>query len=111
MWRCYPPFGCFYIGSPWSGGTRPVSTFPAKPDSISPLFVLYTRENIDNPHVLIIDDTESIKKSPLRRNSNLYFIIHGYLDNGNKTWVLVMSDLNLFSFQFFPSAMIKQNKS
>ncbi|XP_014218707.1 pancreatic lipase-related protein 2-like isoform X2 [Copidosoma floridanum] len=90
MWRCYQPFGCFYIGSPWSGGNRPVSTFPIKPESINPLFLLYTRKNIGDPHGLLIDRPETIKRSPLRKNSNLYFIIHGYLDNGNKTWVLRM---------------------
>ncbi|XP_011495868.1 PREDICTED: pancreatic triacylglycerol lipase-like isoform X2 [Ceratosolen solmsi marchali] len=90
MWRCYQPFGCFYIGSPWSGGSRPVSTFPVRPDSINPHFMLYTRQRIDDPHQLIIDDLSTIRNSPLRKRENLYFIIHGYLDNGNKTWVLRM---------------------
>ncbi|XP_031789463.1 pancreatic triacylglycerol lipase isoform X1 [Nasonia vitripennis] len=90
MWRCYQPFGCFYIGTPWSGGSRPVSTFPTKPDSINPLFMLYTRDRVDDPHELVIDRISTIRDSPLRRNENLYFIIHGYLDNGNKTWVLRM---------------------
>ncbi|XP_058801466.1 pancreatic lipase-related protein 2-like [Phymastichus coffea] len=87
MWRCYPPFGCFYIGAPWSGGSRPVSTFPVRPETISPLFMLYTR-HLDQPRELSIDNFRSIRDSPLKRNANLYFIIHGYLDNGNKTWVL-----------------------
>lgn len=88
MWRCYEPYGCFYIGAPWSGENRPVSTFPARPDSINPRYFLYTRDHPSQPHELKIDQFETIEDAPLQRNSNLYFIIHGFLDNGDKTWVL-----------------------
>lgn len=96
MWRCYKPFGCFYIGPPWSGENRPVSTFPARPDSINPRYMLYTREHAEKPHELKIDDFETIRTSPLKDKTNLYLIIHGFLDNGDKTWVLrVMKELLL----------------
>lgn len=88
MWRCYKPYGCFSIGAPWSGENRPVVTFPARPDSINPRYILYTRSHLENPHDLMIDHFDTIRKSPLRKHGNLYFICHGYLDNGNKTWVL-----------------------
>ena len=100
MWRCYEPFGCFYIGAPWSGGSRPVSTFPVRPDTINPLFMLYTRQSMDKPHELVIDRYSSIRESPLRSRGNLYFIIHGYLDNGNKTWVMVSNDSNKVYYKF-----------
>lgn len=89
MWRCYEPYGCFYIGAPWSGENRPVSTFPARPDSINPRYTLYTREQGEKPHELKIDNFETIRKSSLNKKNNLYFVIHGFLDNGDKTWVLV----------------------
>ncbi|KAG5335487.1 LIPR2 protein, partial [Acromyrmex charruanus] len=96
MWRCYEPFGCFYIGPPWSGEDRPVSTFPARPDSINPHYILYTREQTGKPYELKIDGNSTIRKSPLNKKNNLYFIIHGFLDNGDKTWVLrVMKELLL----------------
>ncbi|KAG5327462.1 LIPR2 protein, partial [Pseudoatta argentina] len=96
MWRCYEPFGCFYIGPPWSGEDRPVSTFPARPDSINPHYILYTREQTGKLYELKIDGNSTIRKSPLNKKNNLYFIIHGFLDNGNKTWVLrVMKELLL----------------
>ncbi|XP_011688302.1 PREDICTED: pancreatic lipase-related protein 2-like [Wasmannia auropunctata] len=94
MWRCYDPYGCFYIGPPWSGENRPVSTFPVRPDNINPRYILYTREQVEKPYELKIDDFETIQKSPLNKKNNLYFIIHGFLDNGDKTWVLrVMKEL------------------
>lgn len=91
MWRCYRPFGCFFIGAPWSSEHRPVSTFPGRPDSVDCHYMLYTRSYSDEPYELFIDDFDSIKKSPLRNNKNVYLIIHGYLDNGDKTWILVSS--------------------
>ncbi|XP_034185595.1 pancreatic lipase-related protein 2 [Osmia lignaria lignaria] len=87
MWRCFEPYGCFYIGSPWSGENRPVSTFPARPDTINPRYILYTRDQTE-PQELKIDKFETIHQAPLRKNSNLYLIVHGFLDNGDKTWVL-----------------------
>jgi pancreatic triacylglycerol lipase len=66
-----------------------VSTFPARPDSINPRYVLYTREYADQFHEMKIDQFDTIEKAPLKKKSNLYFIIHGFLDNGDKTWVLV----------------------
>ncbi|KAJ8687643.1 hypothetical protein QAD02_023437 [Eretmocerus hayati] len=90
MWRCYEPYGCFYIGSPWSGGSRPVSTFPERPDTVNPLFLLYTRDTMDDPEELLIDRPATILESSLRKNEKLYYIIHGYLDNGNKTWIMKM---------------------
>lgn len=89
MWRCYQPYGCFYIGAPWSGENRPVSTFPARPDSINPRYILYTRSNRENPHELIVDQNDTYKSAPFIKNANVQFIIHGFLDNGDKTWVLV----------------------
>ncbi|KAK9303172.1 hypothetical protein QLX08_004964 [Tetragonisca angustula] len=88
MWRCYEPYGCFYIGSPWSGENRPVSTFPARPDSINPRFSLYSRDTVDQPHELKIDKFATIRGSPLKKDGNFYLIIHGFLDNGDKTWVM-----------------------
>lgn len=89
MWRCFEPYGCFYIGAPWSGENRPVSTFPARPDSINPRYTLYTRKQADQIYELKIDDFETIRETPLNKKNNFYFIIHGFLDNGDKTWVLV----------------------
>ncbi|XP_029155587.1 pancreatic triacylglycerol lipase-like [Nylanderia fulva] len=87
MWRCFEPYGCFYIGAPWSGENRPVVTFPERPDSINPRYTIHTRQQVDT-YELKIDDIEAIQRSPLNKNNNLYFIIHGFLDNGDKTWVL-----------------------
>jgi len=99
MWRCYEPFGCFYIGPPWSGEDRPVSTFPARPDSIDPHYILYTREQAGKPYELKIDGNSTIRKSPLNKKNNLYFIIHGFLDNGDKTWVLVSAISHNFFYK------------
>lgn len=102
MWRCYKPYGCFYIGKPWSGENRPVSTFPARPDSIDPRYFLYTRENSEQYHELKIDYFETIRDAPLKKKNNLYFVIHGFLENGDKTWVMVSTSRCTCKF---PAAM------
>ena len=89
MWRCYQPYGCFYIGPPWSGDNRPVSTFPVTPESINPRFLLYTRKDSEKPYTLSIDQFDTIQNAPMKKDVTLFFIIHGYLDNGDKTWVMV----------------------
>ncbi|XP_066603487.1 inactive pancreatic lipase-related protein 1-like [Prorops nasuta] len=88
MWRCYEPYGCFYIGAPWSGENRPVSEFPGRPETINPRYTLHSRHNQENPHYLKIDHPDTIRNAPFVEDANLYFIIHGFLDNGDKTWVL-----------------------
>lgn len=94
MWRCFEPYGCFYIGSPWSGDNRPVSTFPARPDSINPRYLFYTRDNPGQLHELKIDKPETIRQAAIRRNENFYLIVHGFLDNGDKSW-RTMKELHL----------------
>lgn len=90
MWRCFKPYGCFYIGAPWSGENRPVSMFPTRPDSIDPHYLLYTRDtiHIDQSYELKIDNFETIENAPLRIDNNFYFVIHGFLDSGDNTWVM-----------------------
>ena len=89
MWKCYYPFGCFYKDGPWLGGDRLVSRLPQQPDDLSSHYMLYTRSHLSEPHELFIDNFDSIKKSPLKNTNSLYFIIHGYWDNGNNSWILV----------------------
>ncbi|XP_046476732.1 inactive pancreatic lipase-related protein 1 isoform X1 [Neodiprion pinetum] len=91
MWRCYQPFGCFYIGEPWYGENRPVVDFPMRPDKIGPRYLLYTRNTLNNPDELKIDQDTTIRNAHIRPDGNVYFIIHGYLENGDKTWVLRMT--------------------
>ncbi|XP_012258087.2 pancreatic triacylglycerol lipase-like [Athalia rosae] len=90
MWRCYQPFGCFYKGEPWQGENRPVVLFPMRPDKISPRYQLYTRSTTQDPEDLRIDDVDTIRDAHFRPDATIYFIIHGYLENGDKTWVTRM---------------------
>ncbi|XP_063992120.1 pancreatic triacylglycerol lipase-like [Diachasmimorpha longicaudata] len=87
LWRCYHPYGCFYSGAPWSGENRPVSAFPGRPDSVDPHYLLYKRGSSSH-HELLIDNFKTIKSSPLNNTLTTYIIIHGYLDNGDKSWIL-----------------------
>ncbi|XP_076160509.1 pancreatic lipase-related protein 2 [Ptiloglossa arizonensis] len=88
MWRCFDPFGCFYIGPPWSGENRPVSSFPDRPDSINPRYLFYIRDIGGHPHELKIDKFETIRTSPFRKENNFYMIVHGFLENGDNAWIL-----------------------
>ena len=96
LWQCYYPFGCFYNGAPWSADNRPGSRFPEQPDILATHFMLYTRGHSEKPHELFIDNFDSIRKSSLKNTNNLYFIIHGSLDNGNQSWILVSLQQKLY---------------
>lgn len=100
MWRCFEPYGCFYIGSPWSGESRPVSTFPARPDSINPGYMLYARDTVGQPQELKIDKYDTIREASFNKKGNFHLIIHGYLENGDTTWIMVNTRIFITSCTF-----------
>ncbi|CAB3377371.1 Hypothetical predicted protein [Cloeon dipterum] len=86
--KCYRQYGygCFSIDSPWPYN-RPVNLFPEHPDKINPNFCLFTRYNREKGHPLRANDTSTFFKSFFKEDRQTFFIIHGYLETGNKTWI------------------------
>ncbi|KAK7794265.1 hypothetical protein R5R35_013600 [Gryllus longicercus] len=88
--RCFNKYGCFSIEPPWKSGARPISLLPESPKKISPNFCLYTRKNRFVCERLVEGDDKTILGSTLSPSNPLVLISHGYLENGNKTWMLNM---------------------
>ncbi|XP_045424789.1 pancreatic lipase-related protein 2-like [Lemur catta] len=96
---CYEPFGCFSNEKPWGGTTqRPLKLFPWAPEDIDTRFLLYTNENPDNFQVIDAADPDTIKASNFRLDRKTRFIIHGFTDNGEDSW---LSDIcqNMFKVE------------
>ncbi|XP_059472684.1 pancreatic triacylglycerol lipase-like [Neocloeon triangulifer] len=91
--KCYEQsgYGCFSIDSPWPKN-RPVNLFPEHPYKINPNFCLFTKYNRDKCQPLRANDTSTFFNSFIKDNRQTFFIVHGYLESGNKTWIKKLSD-------------------
>lgn len=85
---CYRPFGCFSDEKPWAGTVqRPVKLFPWAPKDIDTQFHLYTNENPNNYQRLSATDLATIEASNFRMDRKTRFIIHGFIDKGEESWL------------------------
>ncbi|XP_069837854.1 pancreatic lipase-related protein 2-like [Dendropsophus ebraccatus] len=88
---CYDRLGCFTNHYPWAGTLqRCVSRLPWAPEKINTRFLLYTRDNVNSYQKLSAINTTTISKSNFQPNRKTRFIIHGFLDNGKKSWMVDM---------------------
>jgi pimeloyl-ACP methyl ester carboxylesterase len=91
---CYGDLGCFSDSYPfWCFPQRPLSTLPDPPEKIATKFTLYNRHGATKGHVIrydFIGDEYDPKKETK-------FIVHGFLENAVKPWVLEMKDALLKS--------------
>jgi hypothetical protein len=87
---CYnDDFGCFTITSPFFDPlTRPLTVLPQSPKRISTKFILYTR-NSPTDGVQISSGNCS---EYLNIKAKTQLIIHGFLQNGLKQWVIDMKN-------------------
>lgn len=85
---CYSPFGCYKMGHPWTDEfLRPVSHVPEPPEKVNPKYCLYTRRNEDTCELLDISNTDTLFRSSIMPRHRVYFISHGFIENGNKEWI------------------------
>lgn len=90
---CYGMYGCFSKESPWiNNKTRTVIEFPAHPSLINPIFCLKTRYNAKECQYLDYTNRSSIFRSYYTPNHKTYVVVHGFLDDGQKSWILVRND-------------------
>lgn len=95
---CYGMYGCFSKENPWTNNrTRPVAEFPAHPSAINPTFCLRTRYNPKECQILDYTNRSSIFRSYYTPLHKTYFVVHGFLDNGEKSWILVRNYRNFSS--------------
>ncbi|TEA41710.1 hypothetical protein DBR06_SOUSAS1510116, partial [Sousa chinensis] len=84
---CYERLGCFSDDSPWAGIVeRPLKILPWSPKDVNTRFLLYTNENPDNFQKLVADPS-TITDSNFKTNRKTVFIIHGFIDKGEESWL------------------------
>lgn len=88
---CYGPLGCFSDEKPW-GGTlqRPLKMFPWAPQDIDTQFLLFTNENPNNYQRISPTDLSTIEASNFQLGRKTRFIIHGFIDKGEESWLIDM---------------------
>ncbi|KAI5945994.1 Pancreatic lipase-related protein 2 [Manis javanica] len=94
---CYRPLGCFSDEKPWAGILqRPLKLFPWAPKDIDTHFLLYTNENPNNFQLITPTDLATVDASNFQMNRKTRFIIHGFIDKGEESW---LSDMCKKMFQ------------
>uniref|UniRef100_A0A2K6GY71 Triacylglycerol lipase n=1 Tax=Propithecus coquereli TaxID=379532 RepID=A0A2K6GY71_PROCO len=84
----YEDLGCFSDTEPWAGtAIRPLKILPWSPEKIGTRFLLYTNENPNN-----------FQASNFQTNRKTRFIIHGFIDKGDESWVTDMCQ-NMFKVE------------
>ncbi|XP_069316802.1 inactive pancreatic lipase-related protein 1 [Eulemur rufifrons] len=96
---CYEDLGCFSDTEPWAGtAIRPLKVLPWSPEKIGTHFLLYTNENQNNFQLLLLSDPTTIEASNFQMNRKTRFIIHGFIDKGDDSWVTDMCQ-NMFKVE------------
>ncbi|NXP78909.1 LIPP lipase, partial [Ramphastos sulfuratus] len=99
---CYERLGCFTDDKPWSGTIeRPIYKLPWKPETIDTRFHLYTTKNPTESQDISAINPSTIDTSNFNASKITRFITHGFIDNGEETWLsdmckrmLSMEDVN-----------------
>ncbi len=85
---CYDELGCFTNGPPFgSTVARPIGWLPDSPEKINTRFFLYTRNNPTNPISIMHNKTQD-----LNGLLETKIIVHGFVHNSNKKWIIDMKD-------------------
>ncbi|KAM8924240.1 pancreatic triacylglycerol lipase-like [Pelodytes ibericus] len=101
---CYSRIGCFTDNVPWAGTVeRPISKLPWSPEKINTRFLMYTKQNTNSFQELSAINPSTISSSNFRTNRKTRFIIHGFIDKGEESWLidmckamLTVEDVNCF---------------
>ncbi|XP_073537369.1 pancreatic triacylglycerol lipase-like isoform X1 [Phyllobates terribilis] len=101
---CYNRIGCFSDAKPWAGTIeRPITKLPWAPEKINTRFLLYTRSNQNSFQVISATNPSSISSSNFRTSRKTRFVIHGFTDSGESSW---LSDICRKLFQIEDSNCI-----
>ncbi|XP_073451926.1 pancreatic lipase-related protein 2-like [Aquarana catesbeiana] len=88
---CYDRLGCFSDKYPWSWTLqRLIPRLPWSPEKINTRFLLYTRDNLNSYQEISAIQYKTIEESNFKTFRKTRFIIHGFLDNGEKSWMIQM---------------------
>ncbi|KAM4851633.1 pancreatic lipase-related protein 2-like [Thomomys bottae] len=95
---CDDRLGCFSVDKLCPEIVLPVDKSPWSPKRIRTRFLLYTNENPNNRQLITGTDLATIEASNFQVDRKTRFIIHGYLDRGNKKWLTNMCK-NMFTVE------------
>nr|CAD7194230.1 unnamed protein product [Timema douglasi] len=96
--RCYEELGCLNVTREWYHLIfRPFNVFPLPRRVIDTRFVLYTRKNPLEGHVLRVSNDQTIRKSYFDPKKETKLIIHGFIDTPLSTWVKMLFILHPLS--------------
>ncbi|XP_018427682.1 PREDICTED: pancreatic triacylglycerol lipase-like [Nanorana parkeri] len=85
---CYNRVGCFNDARPWAGTLeRPITRLPWTPEKINTRFLLFTRNNQNSFQVISAATPSTISSSNFRTTRKTRFIIHGFTDSGESSWL------------------------
>lgn len=87
--KCYGVYGCFSIVAPWQDTSRPVSNFPETPGKVDPRFCLHTRFNPTECQYIDYTNDTSVQSSNFLPHHTTYFVMHGFLESGDRPWMKV----------------------
>ncbi|XP_018321173.1 pancreatic triacylglycerol lipase-like [Agrilus planipennis] len=85
---CIGSYGCFNLSAPWTSIHRPVSLFP---ENFEPNYFIYDRQHVDKPRLLDLEDYMFVKNLKINPDNPLYTISHGYLESGDKPWIIELA--------------------
>uniref|UniRef100_A0A8C4YP84 Triacylglycerol lipase n=1 Tax=Gopherus evgoodei TaxID=1825980 RepID=A0A8C4YP84_9SAUR len=96
---CFERLGCFTDNKPWAGTTeRPVAKLPWSPETINTRFLLYTKKNPNDFQEITAINPASIGYSNFDLSKITRFITHGFLGQGEETWLSdMLEDVNCIS--------------
>ncbi|XP_054437741.1 pancreatic triacylglycerol lipase isoform X2 [Pteronotus mesoamericanus] len=87
---CFQRLGCFSDEAPWAGIVeRPLKILPWSPKEVNTRFLLYTNEN-PNAFQELVADPSTIEVSNFKMDRKTRFIIHGFIDKGEESWLANM---------------------
>ncbi|XP_061490365.1 inactive pancreatic lipase-related protein 1-like [Rhineura floridana] len=85
---CYDHLGCYTDDKPWAGTIeRPIARLPWTPERINTRFLLYTKMNPNNFQEITAIKPETIDYSNFNASKITRFITHGFIDQGEETWL------------------------
>ncbi|XP_075468113.1 pancreatic triacylglycerol lipase-like [Ascaphus truei] len=88
---CYSRIGCFSDNVPWAGTVeRPIAQLPWSPEKINTRFLMYTKDNPNNFQEISALNPSTISASNFRTSRKSRFIIHGFIDKGEESWLIDM---------------------
>ncbi|XP_055383035.1 pancreatic triacylglycerol lipase [Condylostylus longicornis] len=86
--RCFGIYGCFPLTGPFTTNTRQINVHPQRPSEIQPHFPVFNKENPENPNFVDLKKPTDVTKFGINPYAKFFVIVHGYLEAGNKPWML-----------------------